>query len=196
MSGAITYQEKHLRTRIYKCDCRPERSETSLIYLRSRSIQNWSEIPRSAQKDIISDVFSQSSPCSAFPRRAPIHKPHASVRRFVARKILLRPECVHVVPIAARSSSLISTSCFRPAAISSGLVPIRSAALAAKPSGKLHSGVIRYGFCIRPCFEHGHWQTFTQRRQDECVACAIAFAFFRAELRTEENDRSAICNTA
>ena len=90
-------------------------------------------------------------------RRAPIRKPHASVRRFVARKILLRPECVHVLPLLRDRRRSFSTSCLRPAAISSEVVPIRTAALASKPSGRLHSGVISTGFAMRPRFEHGHW---------------------------------------
>src|SRR5438876_10818277 len=48
---------------------------------------------------------------------------------------------------------------------------------------------------MRPCFKHRHGKPFTQGRQDKCVARAIAFAFVRAELRAEENDRSASCNT-
>src|SRR5437773_9162331 len=49
-------------------------------------------------------------------------------------------------PIALRSSSFILVTCFRPAAISSGPAPICNAAPAAKPSSRLHSGVISTGF--------------------------------------------------
>ncbi len=48
---------------------------------------------------------------------------------------------------------------------------------------------------MRPCFKHRHGKPFTQGRQSKCVARAIAFVFVRAELRAEENDRSASCNT-
>ena len=156
---------KRPRSASHKTPCHVERSETSLFFfdmywaLAFQALMRFfAPLRMTFMRGARVRTISQSSGV-LLRRRAPIHKRRASARRFVAMKILLLRGRAHDSPLWLRSLSLISAQYvsdrrqFPPE-----LVPIRSAALASKPSGRLHSGVMQYRASHTPMLQAPSWE--------------------------------------